>query len=157
MFHHVNGITEEAAVLERFDSMQACVDLFLEFGAWYWNVKDWWQERERENLRLFRYAVLKADLGAAVDELSRFLGWPLAPEARARVLEYSSFPWMKAHSDKFTRMSTDGPQTVKEGQFIRKGEVGRAEEELTPAQSEAILARARAELEPECLRWLGIN
>ena len=157
MFHHVNGVTEEAMVLGRFDSMQACVDSFLEFGAWYRNVKDWWQERERENLRRFRYADLKADPGSAVDALSRFLGWPLTAEERARVLEYSSFPWMKAHSDKFTRMSADGPETVKKGQFIRRGEVGRSEEELTAAQSEMILARARAELEPECLRWLGIH
>jgi hypothetical protein len=157
MFHHVKGITEEALVFGRFDSMQACVDSFLEFGAWYRNVKDWWQERKRENIRLFRYADFKADLGAAIDELSRFLGWPLAPEARTRVLEYSSFPWMKAHSEKFTRMSTGGPETVKEGQFIRRGETGRTDEDLTSAQSEAILARARAELEPECLRYLGIN
>jgi hypothetical protein len=154
-FHHVNGM-EEGTMPLRFDDMQACVDRFLEFGAWYRNVTGWWRERERPNVMLFRYSDLKADLGAVVDRLAPFLGWRLTPEGRARVLEFSSFAWMKANSDKFTRSTAGGASAFKPGQFIRKGEVGGADRELTPAQSAAILDRARADLEPACLAYLGL-
>jgi hypothetical protein len=156
LFHHVKGMKEGYGPPKPFDSMQACVDRFLEFGAWYRNVGGWWKERDRPNVLLLRYLDLKADLPAAVDRIAGFLGWDLDVGARARVIEYSSFAWMKSHDEQFTRMSAEGPSAFQKGAFIRRGVVGAADEDLSPAQAEQILERARATIDPECLRALGI-
>jgi hypothetical protein len=158
-FHHVNGMNGEAipgGVPFQFANMQECVDRFLSFGAWYRNVASWWPHRSDENVLMLRYQDLVADLPAAVDRILPFLGWKLGPEGRARAIEYSSFAWMKANSDKFTRASAAGPKLFKPGQFIRQGKVGGHADELTAAQAEALLARARADLPRECLEYVGI-
>ncbi len=159
-FHHVNGMNLElipgAPSNMRFDTMQQCVDRFLSFGAWYRNVASWWPHRDDPNVLMLRYQDINADLPAAIDRIVTFLGWTLTAEGRARSIEHASFAWMKAHADKFTRFSKDGPSSFKDGTFIRKGKVGGHESELTPEQANAILDRARADLPPECLAYLGL-
>jgi aryl sulfotransferase len=159
-FHHVNGMNPEAMpgmpASMHFDDMQQCVDGFLSFGAWYRNVASWWPHRADPNVLLLRYQDVSEDLAAAIDRISAFLGWQVSAEGRARAIEHSSFAWMKQHSEKFTRMSKDGPTLFKAGTFIRQGKVGGHGAELTQQQSEALLARARKELPRECLEYLGI-
>ena len=105
---------------------------------------------------LLRFKDLKRDLAAGVEEIAAFLGWELSAEQKAKVLEYSSFDWMKAHDDKFSGQNDSGKPSFKPGRFIRQGKVGAYKELLTPELEKKILDRARAELEPECLRFLGI-
>ena len=106
---------------------------------------------------LLRYQDLKRDLGAGVDLITDFLGWKLTPEQKAKVLEYSSFDWMKAHDQKFSGQTGSGKASFKPGQFIRQGKVGAHKDLLTTELEKKILDRARAELEPECLRFLGLG
>jgi hypothetical protein len=73
------------------------------------------------------------------------------------VLEYSSFEWMKAHDDRFSRQMESGKPQFKPGQFIRQGKVGGHKELLTAELEKKILDFARAQLEPECLRFLEIG
>jgi hypothetical protein len=73
------------------------------------------------------------------------------------VLEHSSFAWMQANSDRFTRQLATDQVAFQPGTFIRKGKVGAASDDLTPAQEQQILAVVRAELEPECLDYLGLR
>ena len=106
---------------------------------------------------LLRFQDLKSDLGAGVDQIAAFLGWKLTQEQKAKVLEYSSFDWMKAHDEKFSGQSESGKSSFKPGQFIRQGKVGAHRDLLTPELEKKILDRAHAELEPECLRFLEIG
>ena len=73
------------------------------------------------------------------------------------MLEHSSFAWMRANSDRFTRQLGTDEVAFQPGTFIRKGKVGAASEDLTPAQEAQILAVVRAELEPACLDYLGLR
>ena len=161
LFHHMNGLNMEllpgAPASMKFADMQECVDRFLAFGAWYRNVASWWPHRDEPNVLLLRYRDLILDLPAALERITAFLGWPLTPEGRARSLEHASFGWMKANERKFTRFAKGAPATVKDGSFVRQGKVGGYGAELTPAQAEALLVRARADLSRDCLEYLGLT
>ncbi len=159
-YHHLMNMTDaarEASGHQRPASFAAHVDNWLEFAAWYRNVKSWWPYRDHEKVLLLRYQDLKRDLGECVDQIAGFLGWTLTPEQKAKVLEYSSFAWMKAHDDKFSGQSESGKPSFRPGQFIRQGKVGAYRDLMTPELEKKILDRARAELEPECLRFLEIG
>jgi hypothetical protein len=159
-FHHLNGMNLELLpgmpASMQFDDMQQCVDRFLSFGAWYRNVLSWWPHRNDDNLLMLRYQDLIADLPAAIDRIVAFLGWEATAEGRARTIEHASFAWMKANQEKFTRMSKTAPVVFRNDTFIRQGKVGGHSAELTTAQSNAILDRARTDLPRECLEYLGL-
>jgi hypothetical protein len=158
-FHHVNGFKKELVPDMpdiAFPTMQAGVDHFLRVGAWVRNVKGWWAHRNDPGILLLRYADLVADLEANVDRIADFLGWTLTPAGRARALEHSSFEWMKANSQLFTRQLGKDEPVFEPGTFIRQGKVGRHGDDLSPAQEAQILTVVRAELEPDCLAYLGL-
>lgn len=159
-YYHLMNMTDsarDAAGHQRPASFPDHVEAWLEFGAWFRNVRSWWPYRDHEKVLLLRYQDLKRDLGAAVTGIAEFLGWELTPEQRRRVLEYSSFDWMKRHDDKFSGQSGSGDAAFKRGGFIRQGKVGGYGDLMTPELETRILDRARAELEPGCLRFLGID
>jgi hypothetical protein len=159
-YHHLMNMTDEARNTSghlRPASFAAHVDNWLEFAAWYRNVKSWWPYRDHEKVMLLRYKDLKHDLAAGIDQIAVFLGWELNSEQKSKVLEYSSFNWMKAHDVKFSGQNEPGKASFKPGRFIRQGKVGAYKELLTPELEKKILDRAHAELEPLCLRFLGIE
>ena len=159
-YHHLMNMTDSARDMaghQRPASFAAHVDTWLKFAAWFRNVKSWWPYRDHEKVLLLRYQDLKRDLGAGVDQIAAFLGWELTPEQKAKVLKYSSFDWMKAHDEKFSGQTESGEASFKPGSFIRQGKVGAYKELITPALEKKIFDRAHAELEPECLRFLGIG
>ncbi len=158
-YHHLMNMTGEALQSsghQRPTSFTAHVDNWLEFAAWYRNVKSWWPYRNHEKVLLLRYKDLKRDLAAGVDQIVAFLGWEVTPEQKEQVLKYSSFDWMKAHDEKFSGQTESGNSTFKLGRFIRQGKVGAYRDLITPELEKKILNRAYAELEPECLQFLGV-
>jgi len=159
-YHHLMNMTDSARGMnghQRPASFAAHVDNWLEFAAWFRNVKGWWPYRDHEKVLLLRYKDLKRDLAAGVDQIAAFLGWGLTPEQKEKVLKYSSFDWMKAHDEKFSGQNESGKAPFKPGRFIRQGKVGAYKELITPELEKKILDRAHAELEPECLRFLEIG
>ena len=159
-YHHLMNMTDSARDMaghHRPASFAAHVDTWLKFAAWFRNIKSWWPYRDHEKVLLLRYQDLKRDLGASVDQIDEFLGWGLTPEQKAKVLEYSSFDWMKAHDEKFSGQTESGNYLFKPGRFIRQGKVGAYTDLITPELEKKILDRTHAELEPECLRFLGIG
>jgi hypothetical protein len=155
MFHHKRDMVD-TAVHGVPASLDAHVEQWLAFGGWYRNVAGWWAERHRPNLLWLRYEDLVADLPSAVDRIAGFLDVPMTAEVRARVLERSSFAWMRDHRERFTRRRRDAAPSFKPEGFIRKGEVTRGAD-LSPAAAAAIVERARRELDPECLAFLGVG
>lgn len=158
MFHHKRDMTDDARARHGHASpptLDEHVDQWLAFGAWFRNVQSWWPERHRPELLWLRYEDLVADLPTAVDRLASFLEIRLSSTERARVLELSSFAWMRANADRFTRASASSTPTFKPGGFIRRG-TSDGGAELPAVHANAIVARARAVLEPECAEFLGI-
>jgi hypothetical protein len=159
-YHHLKNMTDEArqqaniAVPASFDDH---IDRWLDFAAWYRNVKSWWPYHDHPKLLWLRYQDMKADLSASIDLIVDFLGWEASPEQRKRALEYSSFKWMKAHDEKFSSQGDTDKPLFKPGQFIRQGKVGKHREIMTPEQEQRILDKAREMLEPECLIFLELD
>lgn len=159
MYHHQMNLSDAARAT--FDlaapaSFDEFFDRWMGFGAWYRNVASWWPHRGDPNVLWLRYEDLVDDLEQGIDRLLPFLGWRLDPAARARVLEYCSFAWMKRHSDRFTTRLPSGELSFKPKSFIRKGAIGDHEGRLSPAQAQQIIERARRELPPDCVSFLGL-
>lgn len=158
-YHHLLGMTDAARAdfgIELPASFEEHVERWLAAGAWYRNVQSWWPYHEHPNLLWLRYEDMKADLGAAIERVRHFLGWPLDEASRPRVLEYCSFAWMKANDHKFAHHADTDQAIFKPGAFIRKGEVGDYRTLMTAAQGERILAKARDVLPVDALRFLGL-
>lgn len=158
-YHHVMDMTDEARKRLGFDRYQTLDDVFeawLEYAAWYRNVKSWWPHFHDDKLLWLRYEDMKRSLDESIDRIIRFLEWEITPAQRRLAIEYSSFEWMKTHSGKFTRQVQSAKPTFKAGGFIRKGQVGDHKSKLSVEQEQRILEKARAMLEPGCLEFLGI-
>ncbi len=70
-------------------------------GAIFGFVEAWWELRDNENVLFVHFNDLKLEQEATVRSIADFLGFDVADDAWPVILEYTSFPWMKAHEDKF--------------------------------------------------------
>ena len=104
-----------------------------------------------------RYQDLKSDLSGNVDRIASFLEWEITPEHKEKVLEYSSFDWMKANDEKFSSQGAGKNPVFKPGKFIRKGKIGGYSSLMSPEQEGRIMDKARIFLEPECMEFLELE
>jgi hypothetical protein len=153
-------MTNDARERVGFDRLHTFDDVFetwMNYAAWYRNIQSWWPHINDSNVLWLRFEDMKTSLEDTVDRISAFLGWRISADQRNKVLQYSSFDWMKAHSDKFTRQVKSHQPSFKPGGFIRKGEVGDHKTKLSAEQEQRILEKAAQLLEPDCLRFLGLG
>lgn len=158
-YHHIMNMTDEAraqAKLTAPGTFEQHVDQWLAFAAWYRNVKSWWPYHDDPKVLWLRYQDMKKDLPSIIDQITAFLQWDITPEQKARVIEYSSFDWMKAHDEKFSSQGGDGRPVFKPGKFVRKGKVGSYRDLMTAEQEQRILEKAHELLEPGCLAFLEL-
>ena len=159
-YHHVMDMTEDARKRVGFDQYHALDDVFeawLQYAAWYRNIQSWWPHFHDDNVLWLRYEDMKRSAENSIDQIITFLGWDITPDQRSKVLEYSSFEWMKTHSEKFTRQGGSAEPSFKPGGFIRKGRVGDHKTKLSTEKERRILEKARQWLVPECLEFLGLS
>jgi Sulfotransferase domain len=125
------------------------------FEQFYWEVlakmpigemffgflANWWPLRHKPNVRLFHFADLKKEPEKIIPAMAEFLGFAPTNEQWSKILEYSSFGWMKKNEDKFElRHLLDFPM-LDSGAMVRKGTVGAARED---GMNEAIAQDFRA-------------
>jgi len=104
----------------------------------------WWQLRNEPNVMLIHYADLKREPEASVRRIADFLGFDVPDAQWPAILEYTSFPWMKAHESKFEMCTVAPVPLLDPGAMIRKGKLGAsAEDGITPQISEAIAGIGR--------------
>ena len=159
-YHHVMDMTDDARKRVGFDRYHTLDDVFkawLQYAAWYRNIQSWWPHYHDDNVLWLRYEDMKRSPENSIDQVIAFLEWDITPNRRSKALEYSSFKWMKTHSEKFTRQSESAEPTFKPGGFIRKGQVGDHKTKLSTEQEQRILEKARQLLEPECLEFLDLT
>jgi hypothetical protein len=109
---------------------------------WPRHVEGWWEWSEsRDNVLFVHFEEMKRDLGGVVDRVAAFLGCALTPDERARVIEKSSFAYMKAHEDVF-EMAPPTMFSVAGGEFMASGKEKR-HEDVTPAARDRILEYCR--------------
>ena len=90
------------------------------------------------------FSEMKADHEGTIKKMADFLGMnEHSPEAWAKIMEYTSFPWMKAHGDKFEARTVAPVPVLNPGAMVRKGKLGaQAEDGMTPAISQKITQMA---------------
>ena len=62
-------------------------------------IAAWWPLRHEPNVLLLHYADLKREPEASVRRIAEFLGFDVPDAQWPAILEYTSFPWMKAHEE----------------------------------------------------------
>jgi len=114
-------------------------------GKWAEHTASFWEWRDRANVLVVLYPEAKNNPRDCVERVAKTMGVALEPAEFEKVVERSSFRWMKAHESQFAppRMPF-----VKEGAvMIRRGEAGASDEMLSRAQQIAIDEMSRAEFD----------
>ncbi len=159
-YFHIMNMTEQtraSSQVPRPESFDEHVTQWLEFAAWYNNVKSWWPYYQHPGVLWLRYQDMKNDLASCVDRIVNFLEWDVSTKQKARALEYSSFEWMKAHDEKFSSQGARKEPVFKPGTFIRQGKVDSYRNLMTDEQEQRILDKAKDMLEPACLDFLELD
>ena len=120
----------------------------------FWpHVRSWWEIRNFPNVMLIHFNDMKADLEGSVRRIADFLGIVPDDETFAKVVEHSSFDYMKAHAPE---MAPRGGMMWKGGAdtFINKGTNGRWRDRLTADDIAEYERTAIRELGPDGARWL---
>lgn len=97
---------------------------------------------------------MKKDHEGSIKRVSNFLGYDPSPQQWEKILEYTSFSWMKWNEQKF-ECSTMAPVPILErGSMLRRGESGLAEQDgVTEEISRSIASRGRDILDDEDVFW----
>ena len=95
-------------------------------GMFFGFLARWWPLRDETNVLFLHYSDMKRDHKASVQKIADFLGVEPTADQWPAILEYTSFPWMKRHEDKFEARTACKIPILKTGAMIRKGEVGEA-------------------------------
>lgn len=112
---------------------------------WVKHVDGYWRWAQRhDNVLFVHYEEMIRDFGAVLDRICAFLGHTLTSAERARVVERTSFAYMKAHEEAF-EMSPPSMYSVAAGQFLASGKE-RRHEDVTPDVKRRILDYCRTEL-----------
>jgi hypothetical protein len=97
----------------------------LHYGSWFEHVAGWHARRGDASILFLRYEELIADREDAVRRIAAFCGIELSPERLQRILERSSFEFMKRHEEKFDhRTEVMLEQGIRSDSFLRKGARG---------------------------------
>jgi hypothetical protein len=121
------------------------------YGSWFEHVAGWLRNRDGLNVLVVNYEELSADLEAGVRRIADFCGIAIDPADLPRILERSSFTFMREHEARFAierrMLPKPQPAAAPTGTgFIRQGKVGGWRQELDAA--------AASEFQREFDRWL---
>jgi len=109
-------------------------------------VAAWWPLRHAKNVLLLHFSDMLADHEGSVRKIARFLGLRPTPKQWPKILEYTSFAWMKAHEDKFELRRAAAIPVLDSGAMVRRGVVGAAKDDGVTPEISADIARLGREV-----------
>ena len=123
------------------------------YGNWCDHVLGWWKNRDAPNILFVKYEDMKTDPTAAVRTVADFIGIKdTTDELIQSVVENSSFSNMKKNPNaNYAWFSGHDKVFSREGQFMRKGEVGDWKQHFTDAESENLDEFVSEKLRGSCL------
>ncbi len=139
--------------------LQACFDAIGKTmlpPALFGFLAAWWPLRHESNVLLLHFADMKRNHEGSVRRIAEFLGFTPAAGQWPAILDYTSFPWMKEHEDKFeVRLAAHMP-ILDSGAMVRKGKIGSAPEDgVTPVMSSELRTAGQGLLhDQEAVAWL---
>ncbi len=140
-------------------SILACFEMFGKSmlpGGLFGFLAAWWALRRESNVLLVHFSDMKRDHEGSVRRIADFLGFEPSAEQWPKILEYTSFPWMKRHEHKFEIQHAADVPVLDSGAMVRKGRLGAAREDgVTARMSAELRAIGEAMLDDErAIQWL---
>ncbi len=121
------GVPREALCRPDFSSFYSeVIDGNQMQGAFFGFLAAWWPFRNEPNVQFIHFADMKQDHEASIRKIAKFLGEEPSEDQWVKILEYTSFAWMKEHENKFEAGTAGKVPILASGAMIRKGEVGKA-------------------------------
>ena len=105
-------------------------------ASWPEQTAGYWAQRNRPNVLILSFKSMKRDLPGSVATVADFLNVHLTDELLKRVVELSSFEYMKSIDHKFNMGKLVAGRQA--GPMIRKGTQGSSSELLSPEQQREI-------------------
>ncbi len=126
------------------------------YWAFWENIRSWWEIRHLPNVMLLHFNDMKRDLPGSIRKVAAFLDIEIDANAFPSIVEHCGFDYMKAHAENVAPLGgvlwQGGAKT-----FVNKGTNGRWQGTLSQAEIDAYDAKAKAELGPDCARWLAMG
>lgn len=112
------------------------------FGSWPQHTAGWWQGRDKPNVLVLTFAEMKKDLPRAVRQVARQMKVDLSEVQQQKVVEKSSFEYMKQIDHKFNPVPARGNKVV----MMRSGKQGESKTFLSLEQREKVDDAMKEEL-----------
>jgi hypothetical protein len=119
-------------------------DQFVMGGSWGVTTAGYWAQRDKPNVMVCSFKEMRRDLEGSVRQVAAFLGVDDSPAVIRRVVELSSFEYMKGIDHKFD--TGKFLQIGKPAAMMRQGGEGGSSALLTPEQRRRIDEHFIAEL-----------
>eukprot|EP00211_Chloroparvula_japonica_P017142 CAMPEP_0119148226 /NCGR_PEP_ID=MMETSP1310-20130426/41517_1 /TAXON_ID=464262 /ORGANISM="Genus nov. species nov., Strain RCC2339" /LENGTH=303 /DNA_ID=CAMNT_0007140251 /DNA_START=119 /DNA_END=1030 /DNA_ORIENTATION=- len=117
-------------------------------------LKGWWPHRHAANVLFLHFSDMKKDHAGTVKRVADFMGVELDDEETKRVLEYTSFPYMKTHASKYDAAGSFTMPPLEPGSLVRKGKTGATKEDgITDEMKAEIEQIFKEALEPAVADW----
>jgi len=147
-----------ASIVDYFDLMAGpFVPLRKDLVEWYCSDKMWWlswpdhvagywdwAQQHPQNVLFVHFEEMKKDHVGVVRKVAEFLGEPLTDAQRSRVVEKSSFQWMKDREELF-EMCPPNMFSVS-GTYFKSGQTDR-DKDVSDEDKQRILAFCREKLQ----------
>ena len=129
-------------------SVESWLNVYLSehfvWGSWPSTTASYWSQRQRPNVLVLSFKAMRRDLRAAVRQVAEFLDVHVSDEVIDRVVEKSSFDYMRRMDHQFANWNMVPWRDT--GTMVRKGAHGGSSELLTPEQQRRIDDYCRSEL-----------
>lgn len=133
LFNHTVPVDEWVAAFQ--------TDRFI-YQPWALLTDSWWRLKDSSNVLVMFYEDMKKDLQNTVKQVAEFLQVELTEEQFNKVLEKSSFSYMKANDEKFAPPAWDAGHVP----MVRSGKSGNSKELFSE--------EAQAQIDAFCVREL---
>jgi len=119
-------------------------------------VNGWWPLRHKPNVLMLHFSEMKRDHEGSVRKIAKHLGFEPTAEQWPKVLEYTSFKWMKEHESKFEIHTLLPFPLLQPGAMVRKGEAGSAQADGMTPEIAAEIEEWAAKMVPDAAarKWL---
>lgn len=118
-------------------------------------LKAWWPHRQEPNVLMLHFANMLKDHVGTLKQVQSFLGLSNSEEAFNKVVELTSFQYMKAHGTKYEAKTIGPCPIMNDGAMVRNGSIGSAKADgMTAAHEEELLATGKKVLgDNAILKW----
>jgi len=143
-YHFLLGIVGATRYVSPDEWFELVVDPEKLVGGWVQHTASFWQWRDRPNALVLTYPEVKENRRGVIQRVAQTMGVELTPSEFEKVVERSSFAWMKRHESQFAPPRL--PFVKEPAAMIRRGQSGASDEMLHPTQQARIDEMCRAEL-----------